>query len=264
MADEAAIPLAIWGPIASGKTLLMAQLHLETHAGPGEWDVYPAQQSALQFIHQMQECRLNNEFPPATAVGLEEQIAYEFVNRNTGARATLAVEDRGGKDYEHETLHQDARQRVNSAAGLVLLIDPSRDTRHVQSQLSHLLLQMHGDRRADAASADGLKDLRPIAVCVSKADGLIESPADYHRACADPDGFVRAKDRWGMAPLLDKFCANYRFFAVSAVGVALRHGVIEANTFYDENFNLRLKSQGKPFNLMAPFAWLIGQLAANP
>ena len=147
MSDDSVLPLAIWGPSASGKTVLMAQLHLETHAVQGDWDVYPSHQDSLQFIHQMQEYRLNNEFPPATTVGLTEQIAYEFFNRKTGARASLAVEDRGGKDYEHETLHGDARNRINAAAGLVLLIDPSRDLRHIQSQLSHLLRQMHTDRR---------------------------------------------------------------------------------------------------------------------
>lgn len=264
MPDESAILLAIWGPAGAGKTVLMAQLHLETQAGQGEWEVYPTDHGALKFIQQMQEHRLNNEFPPATAVGGKEQVAYEFFNRASGARVALSVEDRAGKDFEHESLHEEARQRVNTAAGLVLLIDPTREPRHIQAQMSHLLMRMHTDRRASQPQGESPKDPRPIAVCVSKADGLVERPVDYMRACQAPDAFVRDNDRWGLVPLLDKFCANYRLFPLSAVGVHLRHGVIESNTFYDENFNLRLKAPTRPFNLMAPFTWLVGQLAASP
>lgn len=261
MSDESAIPLAIWGPAASGKTVLMAQLHLESHGAGVDWDVYPTQQASLDFIHQMQERRLDNLFPPATAVGRKEQIAYEFFNRKTGVRASLVAEDRAGQDYER--LEDDARGRLNAAAGLVLLIDPLRNLRDIQSQLSRMLFQMHTDRRAGQPQASDPKDPRPIAVCVSKADELLQRPADYRRACEAPDAFVRESDRWDLTPMLDKFCANYRFFPLSAVGVDLRHGVLESNTFYDENFNLRIKTQGKPFNLMTPFAWLIGQLAEN-
>ncbi len=261
--EDSVIPLAIWGPSASGKTVLMAQLHLETHDGQGDWDVYPTHADSLKFIDQMQEYHLNNEFPPATSVGLTEQIAYEFCNRETGAKALLTLEDRGGKDFEHETLHNDARNRINTALGLVLMIDPTRDKRHIQSQLSHLLRLMHTDRRASQPQAANPKDQRPIAVCISKADCLIDSPADYRRACQAPDAFVRENDHWDITPLLERFCANYHFFPVSSVGVGLHHGVIEANTFYDESFNLRIKTKGKPFNLMIPFAWLIGQLATN-
>jgi len=259
MNEAPAIPLAIWGPAASGKTVLMAQLHLESHAEAGEWDIYPTRQDSLDFIHQMQERRLDNQFPPATAVGRKEHIAYEFVNRKTGVRASLAVEDRAGQDYER--MEEDARARLNAAAGLVLLIDPTRNQRDIQSQLSRMLFQMHTDLRAGRAAEADPKDRRPIAVCVSKADELLRWPADYRRACQAPDAFVREADRWDLTPMLEKFCANYRFFPLSAVGVALSHGVLEPNTFYDENFNLRIKTKGKPFNLMTPFAWLIGQLA---
>ena len=261
MDQEVALALTVWGPAASGKTVLMAQLHLENPVDGGDWDIYPTQQASLDFIHQMKERRLDNQFPPATAVGRKDQIGYGFFNRRTGVRASLLAEDRAGQDYER--LEDDARGRLNTAAGLVLLIDPTRDPRDIQSQVSRMLFQMHTDRRAGQPQASSPKDPRPIAVCVSKADELLGWASDYRRACLEPDAFVREADRWDLSPLLEKFCANYRFFPVSAVGVDLCHGVLEANTFYDENYNLRIKTKGKPFNLMNPFTWLIGQLTEN-
>ncbi len=249
------IQLAIWGPSAAGKTVLLAQLYLEIYAERGDWDIYPTQKS-LEFIERMQEWRVNNLFPPATPVGQKDQIIYQFVNHRTHAKAALLVEDRAGKDYESQ--EEESRQRLNTAEGLVILVDPFREQRSLYVELSRLLNRMHVDRQEPEQ-----KDRRPIAVCISKADFLIESPADYRRACEEPDAFVRENDRWSLAPLLDRFCANYRLFPVSAVGVQLHYGVIEAIAFYDENLKLRIGSKGKPFNLMAPFTWLIDQLTAN-
>ena len=104
---------------------------------------------------------------------------------------------------------------------------------------------------------------RSIAVCLSKADTLIENPADLRYACDWPDDFVKAHDRWGLTALFERYCANYRFFPVSAAGVELRHGIAEPNIFYDENLQLRIKAKTQSFNLMQPFEWLIGQLVAR-
>lgn len=257
---DTALPLAIWGPSASGKTVLMAQLHLQTHRGHSDWNVLPAQQKTLAFIQQMEERRhQHNEFPRATPVGAKEEVAYLFAHHGH-IKASLLVEDRAGNDYE--TMEEDSRRKMNEALGLVLLIDPFRDPGKLYLELSRLLNQMHVDRlRSDGQTP---KDPRPIAVCLSKADLLIESAADYHRACATPDAFVRDMDRWNLIPLLDKFCAHYCLFPVSAVGVELRYGIIETSIFYDEELNLRVKTQGQPFNLMEPFTWLIHELAALP
>ena len=66
-----------------------------------------------------------------------------------------------------------------------------------------------------------------------------------------------------LTPLLDRFSSNYRLFPLSSVGVRLHYGVIETVVFYDENLRLRLGGAGKSFNLMAPFNWLINQVAAK-
>lgn len=257
---DTALPLAIWGPSASGKTVLMAQLHLQTHGGRSDWDVLPARQNTLAFIQQMEERRRqHNEFPRATPVGDKEEIAYLFAYRDQ-IKASLLVEDRAGKDYE--SMEEDSRRKMNEALGLVLLVDPFRDPGKLYLELSRLLNQMHVDRLRPAVDGQSPKDPRPIAVCLSKSDLLLESAADYRRACAEPDGFVRGQDRWNLAPLLDKFCAHYRFFPVSAVGVDLRYGVVEPVIFYDEALNPRVKTKGQPFNLMEPFTWLIEQLTA--
>ncbi len=107
------------------------------------------------------------------------------------------------------------------------------------------------------------KDDRPIAVCVSKADVLIESPQDLRRAREDPDGFVREHDRMGLVRALDRFCSNYRLFPVSAAGVLLHRGVIEPMVFYDEKLVPRVRPGGELLNLMEPFTWLLDQVTSR-
>lgn len=252
MLPPSPIPLAIWGPSSAGKTVLLAQLYLEVHSQGGEWTIRPTADS-LKFIDRMQEWRVDNRFPPATPVGEPDRIVYVFHNERTGANASLQVEDRAGTDYERQ--EPDTRQRLNAAAGLVLLVDPYREQRNLQLELRRLMDTMYVEREEFRA-----KDPRPIAVCISKADVLIETPADLERACRDPDGFVRDHDRWNLVPLLDRCCGNYRLFPVSGVGVHLHYGVVEPNTFYDESLRLRIGNRGAPFNLLAPFAWLIGRI----
>ena len=254
-AADAPIPLAIWGPSSAGKTVLLAQLYLEIQSQGGEWTIRPTAES-LKFIDRMQEWRVNNRFPPATPVGEPDRIVYVFHNQRTGVRASLQVEDRAGTDYEKQ--EPEARRRLNAAAGLVLLVDPFREQRHLQLELRRLMDTMYVERE-DARG----RDPRPIAVCISKADVLIESPSDLERARLDPDGFVRDRDCWNLVPLLERFCGNYRLFPVSGVGVNLNFGVVEPNIFYDESFRFRVGNRGIPFNLLAPFSWLIARITDN-
>ena len=194
-APEQGIPLAIWGPVASGKTVLMAQLHLQTLRQSSDWSVLPARQATLDYVRALEERRQQrNEFPLATVLGRKDEIAYLFAYRDH-IQAALLVEDRAGGDYE--TLEEDSQRRMNQAAGLVLLIDPFRDPAKLCLELSRLLNQMHIDRLPGQPGGQSTKDPRPIAVCVSKADLLVESADDHRRACAEPDAFVRERDRCG-------------------------------------------------------------------
>ncbi len=254
---ETQIRLAMWGPSAAGKTVLLAQLFLEARTeSDGEWDIFPTDESSLEFISSMQETRSSNLFPPATPVGAKDQISYRLRNRRTGVTASLMLEDRAGRDFEQ--FESEAQERLGSADGLILLFDPLRDKTGLRQeimQLSKALGRIHLARGHDYQ-----KDDRPIAVCVSKADSLIESPADYRLACLNPHEFVRGQDHWGLIRELDTYCDNYRLFPVSAVGIQMQYGVIDTVAFYDEKLTQRLRSKGRPFNLMAPFAWIIAQV----
>jgi len=253
----AALQLAIWGASSAGKTVLIAQLFLEHFGKDGDW-LIGANETSLKFIQNMRQSWGDNSFPPATVPGFVEQLNYQFFNRATGVCASLMVENRAGRDYEEQK--EDIRQRMKAAAGLVLLIDPYREKRLLIEELDNLFRHMQVDRQEAYP-----QDSRPIAICLSKADALIENPADLRHALEQPDDFVKTRDRWGLAPLFDRYCSNYRFFPVSAVGVDLRYGIAESNTFYDENLNLRVKGKSQSFNLMPPFVWLIDQLeAARP
>jgi hypothetical protein len=114
-----------------------------------------------------------------------------------------------------------------------------------------------------ASGRIGRKDERPIAVCLSKADTLIRTPADFRRAIEWPDDFVREHLDPGLVRPLERLCANYRLFPISAAGVRLRYGAIEPVVFLDENLEPRICPGGRPFNLMAPFTWLLQQLTGR-
>lgn len=254
------VQLALWGPTAAGKTALLAKLYLEAR-GDAEWDVLPTQQS-LEFIETMRNrMHWDNVFPAATGVGAPEGIEYLFKHRKTGVVSSLQLEDRAGR--ESEELHDETlggqvslKKRLGSADGIVLLFDSAADEARFDNRLSRALELLHV-----ASGRAGQKDDRPIAVCVSKADLLIETAADFRQAVEHPDRFVRERMP-GIIGTLDRFCENYQLFPVSSAGVRLRQGIIEPAVFFDERLEARLCPGGRPFNLMAPFSWLLKKLVA--
>lgn len=253
---EDGVALTLWGPSAAGKTLLLAQLYLETVAKSQDWQIFPTETS-LQFIENMRQVmRLDNSFPNATPVGTAEHISYRFQNKVQDISALIHLEDRAGKDYEQ--LQQDSRERLNQAAGLVLLFDPLRDRAELESEfyrtLEHLLV---------LSGRDTEKDPRPVAVCISKSDIYIKKPEDLTRAIEYPDEFVRERIEDYLLRPLDHFCANYKLFPVSSVGVKINYGVVEPVVFYDDALTPRIGQGGEPFNLMAPFAWVLSEIKAQ-
>lgn len=247
------IQLAMWGPSSAGKTALLAKLYLEEQETG--WEIFPTKES-LPFIESMRSyMRSSNAFPPATTTAVA-QIEYLFRHTVTGTEASLRLEDRAGS--ESERLSDDIRRQLGEAHGLVLLFDPMAEAGTLESQVWRTLEHIH------VASGRGVhKDDRPIAVCVSKADVLIESIDDLRGALDDPDGFVRRHDQMGLVRALNRFCNNYRLFPVSAAGVRVRHGVVEPVVFYDEALRPRLCPGGRPLNVMAPFAWLLDQATSR-
>ncbi|HEX8253315.1 MAG TPA: hypothetical protein VF846_09225 [Thermoanaerobaculia bacterium] len=254
--------LALWGPTAAGKTALLAKLFLD--ARDEQWDVFPTEQS-LSFIQGMRaRMKTGNQFPAATAVAQMERVEYIFRHKSSGVTASLQMEDRAG--HESETLHEEPgqgrtslRKRIGEADGLVLLFDPTTDQTILESRVSQSLELLYVSSGRTAG-----KDDRPIAVCISKADLLVENAADFRRAQESPDEFVRERVEPVLVTALDRYCSNYRLFPLSAAGVRMRHGIIEPVVFIDESLEPRICPGGTPFNLMAPFAWLLNQLTESP
>jgi len=246
--------LALWGPSAAGKTALLAQLYDRNH---GDWAIYPTAAS-LPFIERMQPVlQASNLFPMATSVDKPEQIVYLFRNLKTGAAGTLHVEDRAGKDFEE--MNEESQQRLRSAEGLVLLFDPTRDSQKLAGEVRATFqrLQVISGRGAE-------RDPRPVAVCLSKADLMIQSLGDLRRVQEDPDAFVRERMAPGLADWIERFCSNFKLFPVSAAGVRVRRGVVQPVVFYDERLQFRIGHGGEPINLIEPFLWIFDQLEGQP
>ena len=252
--------LTLWGPSAAGKTALLAILFLR--APDADWEIFPTK-TGETFTDLMQESMISdNAFPKATTVGHIEAIEYLFHQKKTGVSASLVLEDRAGRDFEYlddgpNDAGANVTNRLGSADGLVLLFDPLADPATLEKHVSRTLKRIHIESGRGIA-----KDERPIAVCVSKADVLIQTADDYRCAVETPDDFVRSRVPAVLTAELDRYCVHYRLFPVSVATIRLRYGVIRPSVFLDEELRPRICPGDNAFNLMKPFSWLIGELTA--
>ena len=250
---KAPLKLTVWGPSGSGKTVFLAQLYWSiSDSSNCDWDIFPGDKG-LDFFEQMLD-RMNsgNAFPPPTQVGDKLDIICHLHNRSTGVEATLALVDRAGADYEG--LHDDVREELLEADGIVLLLDPTRRDDRILQEITRTF-----DRMQLAAGRGIEKDPRPVAVCMTKADERIETPEDYRLATSDFDAFSRPYIEQNLLKHLDRRLSRTSLFPISAAGLHLRHGAIEPVVFYDESLNPRINS-GSSFNLLAPIDWLIREI----
>ena len=246
--------IALWGPSAAGKTVFLAQLLRRSAIFEADWEILPTEQASrfLEIVGSMMDL---NRFPSATAVTEAiSKVEYSFRNKVNGGVASLVIEDRAGA--ESVELTEEGKQRFNDAHGLILLFDPDRVRWSLESDIERTLRKL-----AVAANRGTNRDERPIAICLTKADQLIETAEDLRRAIETPREFVFEKITDELAGWLAKYCTNYEFFPISSVGVRLRHGVVEQCVFRDELLELRLGSEGSPLNLVAPFGWLIDRIS---
>jgi hypothetical protein len=256
MPDPASI--ALWGPSASGKTVFLAQLYLKQDT-QDEWEVKPSRESEeviLQtdkFIKESSERIRANRFPLATDPGATSKVRYHFEHKQKRTQGKLFVEDRSGKEWEN--LVEQSKQELLNASGIVLLLDPDKDSNRLKGQIEATLRQLHNSSQRDTP-----KDDRPVAVCLSKTDQLIKTPEDLFRAQSEPRKFVLEKIKAEIQIWISIYCANFELFAISSVGVRLCHGTVQPLMFYDEEMEARICSNARPINLMSPFAWLFEQI----
>ena len=245
--------VALWGPSSSGKTAFLAQLY---HQHSTDWGIYPTADS-LRFLELVSPFIQANRFPPATVAPASDEnvdrVAYRFRENKSGREVALVVEDRPGQ--ESEELRDEAKKRFNEALGLILLFDPESEARALKNKIEWTLTRLNV-----AAGRGTTRDERPVAICLSKSDRLIQTPNDLQRATEKPREFVLEKITGEILLWLDRFCSNYELFPISSVGVRLRHGVVEPVVFYDESLMLRMGSDGSPINLLRPFAWLFDRI----
>lgn len=252
-AEPATRTLRLWGAASSGKTVYLAQL-FSCHRRGGDWSVrVPPDGNAEWFAKRLDGFRRQGHFPPPTPPGTSDHLAYWLVNERTGERAAIAVEDRPGA--ESEVVDAETARRLAAADGLLLLLDPLRDAGQQADEVRRGLLAMQQAR----GSAE--RDPRPLAVCVSKCDALIETIADYQRARDESAAFLQPHLAPGVSEALDHYWSpgRYRLFPLSAVGVREQHGALLPVVFYDEHLDLRTNHAGVPLNLLEPLLWLLAE-----
>ncbi len=236
--------------------MLVAQLYLQSVHFGGDWEILPTPGSNKFIDDMMGEILSANSFPKATPIGHIERVAYLFRNRLDGRTATLSIEDRPGLDYEN--LDNDMRQRLCAASALMLLFDPHRDRAALKREVTRTLQSIY-----TARGTEHDKDPRPYAVCLSKADTLLQSADDFEAARSRPREFVLERIEPEFVGWLERFVHRFQLFPVSSVGVKILGRELEPVVFFDEQLRLRLASDAVPLNLIEPFTWLLEQLDSS-
>lgn len=258
------IKLVVWGPTRSGKTMLLSQLVDLGDASLTDWRVRPADE-ATRASGEEKRRRISgdNHFLPPTREGKGVPLVYEFYRPSSGERFRLETDDQAGANFED--LGAEARASVAEADGLVLLFNGEDNTHELFQVLTNTLEKIH----ELVTDEDHALDPRPVAICLSKADTLLSSPADLRRA-RSPEGASAFVEDWILAQRaqrlmlkVEKHCANPRLFPVSAVGVQLHHGALEPVVFYDESLVPRVIPGATSINLIEPFLWVYEEVVAR-
>jgi hypothetical protein len=250
--------ITLWGPSSAGKTALLSYLYLRSNAVERDWQVFPTDASIEQVLQQSRRILRENEFPLGTKKDSNEEreISYNFHNKSTGEVFLLETKDRAG--IRAETMDTEILDSLNSSQGIVLFLDYGRG--HRETEVIDALTQMYVRRSAKSVEKDG----RPLAVCLSKVDQLINRPEDLKRLFEKPEQFVRDHLSEELLRWIDQYHTQVKFFPVSSVGIRLSFGSIQKSVFFDERLMLRVTSRGTPINIVEPFIWIFEQVRDVP
>jgi hypothetical protein len=253
--------ITLWGPSSSGKTALLSYLYLSSKKVETDWQIFPTPSSLSEIIRQSRQILRQNEFPLGTAVGVNQDISYDFRNPRTGQTAQMETRDRAG--VLSETMDKELLDSLVSADGIVLFLDYARGYR--ETEVIEALTQMNVAFSAEK-KIRFQQDPRPLAVCLSKVDKLLKLPEDLKRLQTDVAGqeqFVRDHLSSDLLAWIDQFHSTVRFFPVSSVGLRLSFGCLQKSVFFDERMALRVTPRGTPINIVEPFIWIFETLAVS-
>ncbi len=251
--------ITLWGPSSSGKTALLSLLYLRSNAIDSGWQIFPTAESLPEIIQQSNQISKDNQFPLGTKETDERDISYDFKSVATQEVFRLQTKDRAG--VRAERMDGDLLASLVKADGIVLMIDHARG--HRETEVINALSSIYVERTKTNKSV-AARDPRPLAVCLSKVDRLIETPADLRRIEETPEDFVRGYISKELQRWIEQYHSAARYFPVSAAGVRLSYGIVEKSVFLDERLATRVTSQGTPINIVEPFTWLFNRLQKQP
>jgi hypothetical protein len=243
--------ITLWGPSSSGKTALLSYLYLRSQAVETDWKIFPTKASLEEIDRQSSRIQRDNEFPIPTIENLEREISYLFKNSTTGETFVLETKDRAGA--RSVAMDAEILESLNASQGIVLFLDHGQPHREIDVVKALRWMYVH-------RGTEGEQDMRPLAVCLSKVDLLVNTPQDFMRLEDKPDHFVRDHLSKELLGWIDQFHAVVKFFPVSSVGLRLSFGSIQKSVFLDEKLVLRVTPRGNPINVIEPFSWIFEEL----
>ncbi len=269
---EAATRIGIWGTFAAGKTTYLAMLYHELPKQT-DWHVQ-ADRPAVEFVKTTYMNLIKKGvFPEASAVdpALIQAFSYHLFRPDRQSRYTLRFVDAsgewfrnpGGMKERYPNVYPNPFEYLNQCQGIICLFDPSKvlmaphtdEDETMFEYFLHTLDLLSSLREAAHGDQPGFVSQR-IAFCLSKIDmtGMWD-----HRQ--DPEALARRVLGEDVIIQIEQYCEpdNYRFFAVSSIGVLTETDDRELPNITEDN-RISNARRLRPYNLHAPVEWLLSRI----
>lgn len=294
--QDRARSVALWGPVASGKTTFLPALNIALGQASPPWTLTGANPASLLTLVRLTSDLAGERMFPAPTSTLEH---YEFVlSGNLEAqgqqyrspklvpvKVSLSVVDVPGEAYrsgirEETRLGEDLVAELERCDGIVFFFDPTLET--VSTAYSSFQVTA---ARLEHMMGSGARLPHRVAICIAKYD----EPSVFSTALEagylvtdrkDPYGFPRVADDKAAdfldlldrklhpdgAPLFRHTIERYfdkrriRYFVISSAGFYLNDSM---RFDPDDYYNLvrgdlnRLRGRIYPMNLLQPLVWLV-------
>ena len=261
----ASLPIAVWGPRSSGKTVFLAMLYKDL--ANSDWQMDITDPEISQYIIEIRESLDNAKWPPPTDPSAKKNkntYSLHFSHKRPSypymglTYFSLNVQDPSGElfeNFESEHLKPEKEEFFKSftqCKGALFIIDHRYSEKSAalhaaiysnMAKIQKQLFTVHSQFHIQF----------PVAICVSKIDERYE---DFQEMKHNPEKFFIKLFGHQTFNLLKESIKNFKIFFFSAVGVKEENGKwvprlteVEGQAVPDEVL--------QPFGLFEPVEWII-------
>jgi hypothetical protein len=266
----ASLPITVWGPRKSGKTVYFGMLFDDLLNK--KWAMDPTGEDAYKYIDKIRGTLAGNQWPQNTEPQYDgkesaESFTFHFSRRwpwypYFGRRyfsirmpdpsGELFQEVEGVDTTELPAIKQTYFQNMVQSAGALFIIDiqSSDDTETLKKQMAANISHLQYIHFPDQP---GRKLEFPVAIAVSQVDRVYD---EYRKNIKQPDQWFQQKFGPNLYRLLQQRIQDFRIFYYSAVGVKEENGRMIPRTHIKDGEEIP-DTRLQPFGLFEPVKWLL-------